>query len=181
MLAVLKRWSTPVFLTAALLTVGVSVPAMANDNSTQSTDPITQAGPATPQWSTNGQIFFQGPIPIGGWYSLTMNPDGHWNYSGNWKNTGYVPWSVSSVCVVRNTQGTAWVFQARANISGRSLFGGAVNRGWNRSGFNGVLKRDYRYAWTARCQTQANLDVAGLTGSLIKTVGYVKEIYTFVA
>ncbi|MEU7144273.1 hypothetical protein ABZ942_32850 [Nocardia sp. NPDC046473] len=81
------------------------------------------------------QIAFSGGIPIGGWASFALYPDGTYNFSGHMHDSGAPAYNCEAAVVIAVAGGNpAFVLPATGRVSG--LLGGSRNWNWNTSGSN---------------------------------------------
>ncbi|MGI5284365.1 hypothetical protein ACQEVF_13620 [Nonomuraea polychroma] len=130
----------------------------------------------------NRDVRFGGGIPVGGWTSLTLNRDGTYKWSGHVRDSGAPSYTHSSVCIVRFSSGTAFVFKSSGRLHG-TFESGSRNHDWNKQGHSQALAQTWRTSTGHRwnCQNSVTLSVAGLVDSVLKAVGTATKVISIVA
>ncbi|HLL33754.1 MAG TPA: hypothetical protein VK545_07650 [Streptomyces sp.] len=131
----------------------------------------------------NNRVTFGGGVPVGGWYSLSVFPSGSYSYSGHMHVSGAPSYNYAGVCVVRFTNGTAFVFKTSGRLHG-TFESGSRDHDWTRSGSRQSIRdawRDSGGGWNARCSNRVNIDLNALVNSTIQAVGYAAKVIAIVA
>ncbi len=131
-------------------------------------------------WSDN--VVFDGGTPVGGWVSLSVYPNGAYNFSGHFHDSGFTSYDVSVVWVLRTAEGTAFVFTDSGHVQG-TLGSGSRDHDWNVSGTNAAIGAAWPsiVAWNnSRWEARTSLDVGGMFNDLKSVVGGVSTVVTVV-
>ncbi|HEX4815227.1 MAG TPA: hypothetical protein VFV66_20990 [Nonomuraea sp.] len=130
----------------------------------------------------NRDVRFGGGIPVGGWTKLTLSSAGTYAWSGHLRDSGAPSFNHSSVCIVRFSSGTAFVFKSSGRMHG-TFESGSRNHDWNKQGSYQALAQAWRASETYRysCQDSVTLSVTGLVDTVFKTVGTAAKVISIVA
>lgn len=188
MVSFLKHRGTTALATALLAAGTVVGPAAAEAASAPSSGVPALAPAARPallpaQVVINRNVTFGGGVPVGGWYSLSVFPSGSYNYSGHMHDSGAPSYNFAGVCVVRFTNGTAFVFETGGRMHG-TFESGSRDYNWNTSGARQSIRDAWESSgggWNARCSNRVNVDVGALVDSTVQAVGYVAKVIAIVA
>jgi hypothetical protein len=189
MVSVLKRHGAVVAASALLAAGSIAAPTAA------AAAPASQPGdsapappkPSVPQKSSpiivNKNVTYGGGVPVGGWYSLSVYPSGSYNYSGHMHDSGAPSYNHASVCVVRFTNGTAFVFETAGRMHG-TFESGSRDYNWNKSGSNPAIRDAWKASgggWSYSCKTRVNINLGSLVDSAFQVVGYASKVIAIVA
>jgi hypothetical protein len=127
-----------------------------------------------------GPIVFGGGVPVGGWSNLTLSPDGTFDFTGHFHNSGFVGFDASVGWLLKSATGTAFTWAAGGSMGG---FGGDRDFNWNNSGKNAAIAD----AWddlSAGCwwewQAKSGLDLGGIIKELESVVGTIVQVIAVV-
>ncbi|MFD9474939.1 hypothetical protein [Streptomyces goshikiensis] len=184
---ILKRRGATALATALLAAGTIAGPtaaeaASAPSSSTATLAPRSPAVLPTGVIISNNNVTFNGGVPVGGWYSLSVFPSGSYSYSGHMHTSG-PSYNYSGVCVMRFNDGTAFVFQANGHMAG-TWEPGSRNYDWNSSGSRQSIRDAWQASnggWNVRCNKSVKLDVGSLVNSTVQAVGYVSKVIAIVA
>jgi|SRR5215471_1164177 len=144
--------------------------------------------PPPPKPHMDSLVLNTGPIgfdsaPVGGNCSLSLFPDGAYNFSGHFHDSGFPSYDVEFVWVVGSSKGTAFVFQHKGRLHGTTE-SGSRDENWNDSGQNKAIAD----AWDALSAGNAwhwnaavNCDLGQLVDAATKAVGVAAKVVTIVA
>ncbi|MEO3807945.1 hypothetical protein ABGB17_02970 [Sphaerisporangium sp. B11E5] len=134
---------------------------------------------ALPSIQASGQIVFGGGVPVGGWTTIALFPNGAFNYSGHFHVSGAPSYNVALTWVVTTRDGNpAFSLPIRGRVHG-TFEPGSRDFDWNHSGLNPALaaawpelSAGYRWQWNAG----ANIDIGALISTASRAIGVVGSI-----
>lgn len=143
--------------------------------------------PAVDRWNRSpqialqtGPIVFGGGVPVGGWSNLTLSPDGTFDFTGHFHNSGFVGFDASVGWVLKSATGTAFTWAAGGGMGG---LGGDRDFNWNNAGKNAAiadawddLSAGCSWAWRA----QAGIDFLNIIKELESVVGTIVQVIAVV-
>ena len=117
-----------------------------------------------------GPIVFDGGVPVGGYANGGLFPNGAWNFSGHFHNSGFPSYDVGMAVAVK-LRGVTFVLSIQGHVAG-TIGSGSRNFDWNTSGTNPALAQalpvqDYEWSWYAA----ADIDIGALIDSVKEAVG----------
>jgi hypothetical protein len=120
--------------------------------------------------------------PVGGWSSLSIWPNGSFNFSGHMHDSGAPSYNYGVVWVFSTSAGTAFVFKNPGRLHG-TFEPGSRDDDWNISGTNPAIANAWDdisagYHW--QCSAEVNMDLAQLVDSTVKTTGDVMTVIAVV-
>ncbi|KMS79386.1 MULTISPECIES: hypothetical protein [Streptomyces] len=187
MVSGLKRRGASAVATA-LLAAGTIVAPTAAEAAPAPSSGTAALAPGSPavlptQVILGRNVTFGGGVPVGGWYSLSVYPSGSYSYSGHMHDSGAPSYNFAGVCVVRFSNGTAFVFQTAGRMHG-TFESGSRDYNWSRSNTRRAIRdawRDSGGGWNARCTNKVNVNLGSLVDSTIQAVGYAAKVIAIVA
>jgi hypothetical protein len=135
--------------------------------------PAAPGAPAALQISQNWpSITFDNGVPVGGYESLVMNPDGSCTFSGHFHDSGFPDYDVSIAVVVRDSGGWGYVFSAQGSMQGTvaNLFSPNREYNWTTNATNqDVANRwaELSAGWTYQGSAQATADWGSMLQDLL--------------
>jgi len=130
----------------------------------------------------SGPVGFDGP-PVGGSSNVSLFPDGSYNFSGHFHDSGFPSYDIDFVWVVATSKGTAFVFEHKGRLHGTTE-SGSRDENWNDAGKNGAiaaawddLAAGYAWQWNAA----VNADLGQMVDAATKAVGSVSKVVDIVA
>jgi hypothetical protein len=120
--------------------------------------------------------------PVGGWSSLSIWPNGAFNFSGHMHDSGAPSYDYGVVWVFSSLSGTAFVFANKGRLHG-TFEAGSRDDDWNQSGTNSVIADAWDdisagYHW--QCSAEVNMDLGQLIDSMVKATGDVMKVVAVV-
>ncbi|MFI6597569.1 hypothetical protein ACIBHX_15040 [Nonomuraea sp. NPDC050536] len=122
----------------------------------------------------SGQIVFGGGVPVGGWTSIALFPNGAYNMSGHMHVSGAPSYNVAVTWIVTTCDGNpSFSLTAQGRVHG-TFESGSRDFNWNTSGTNPALAAAwpelsgcYRWQWKAG----ANIDIGAMINSAAQAIG----------
>jgi hypothetical protein len=130
-----------------------------------------------------GYITFDGGVPVGGYANAGVFPNGAFNFSGHFHDSGFPGYNVGCVIVIRLSD-VAFVLPPFGGSVGGTLGGGSRDVNWNVAGTNPTITpawptTDDGYDWSFNAS--ANIDIQRLIDSCVKVIGTVGTVVVLVA
>jgi hypothetical protein len=115
--------------------------------------------------------------PVGGQASLSLWPDGRYQFSGHMHDSGAPSYDYSVVWVIAGSQGTAFVFKRSGHLHG--VLPGSRDDDWGDSETNQAIADAWAelsaaYRWNL--SANVNADIGELVDAATKTVGAVTKV-----
>jgi hypothetical protein len=115
--------------------------------------------------------------PVGGWASLSLWPDGRYQFSGHLHDSGAPNYDYGVVWLLLGSRGTAFVFKRTGTLHG--VLPGSRNDDWNDSNTNASIVNAWAelsasYHWTL--SAEVNADIGALVDAATRAVGQVSKI-----
>jgi len=122
-----------------------------------------------------GPIVFDGGVPVGGYANGGLFPNGAWNFSGHFHDSGFPSYDVGMAVAVR-LGGVTFVLSIQGHVAG-TIGSGSRDFDWNTSGTNPALAQalpvdDYEWSWNAA----ADISIGDLIDSVTGAVGAAVKI-----
>jgi hypothetical protein len=128
-----------------------------------------------------GPIVFGGGVPVGGWAYLTVFPDGRYNFSGHFHDSGFPNYNANIVWALRSASGTVFTFSQSVSLGG--TLGGSRDGNWNLSGTNAAITsgwNDLLAGWNSQWRADASIDLGGLWNSIKGAIGTIAQVIAVV-
>jgi hypothetical protein len=138
--------------------------------------------PHLPNIIVNTSLTFDDPIPVNCSASLTLFPDGAYNFSGHFHDSGAPSYDAALVLVVASTAGTAFVFKHTGRLHG-TFEPGSRDDDWNDAAVNAAIADawdDLSVGYHWQCTASVNMDLQQLIDAAVKGVGTVTKIVAIV-
>jgi len=121
--------------------------------------------------------------PVGGWSSLSLWPDGRYQFSGHLHDSGGPSYDYSVVWVVSSSAGTAFLFTRSGHLHG-TFEHGSRDDDWSESAPNGAFANAWSdlsrgYQW--ECRAAVDSDLQQLVDALTKSANAAAKVITIVA
>jgi len=126
------------------------------------------------------RINFDNGVPVGGWANLTIYPNGNYNFSGHFHDSGATSYNVGLVMAVRNpATNTVFTFSDTGHVAG-TFEPGSRDHDFNQSGnnpaiqsaWNDLMEYGYGWGWNSR----ASWDLMGMLNQIKTYIGYVQTV-----
>jgi hypothetical protein len=122
--------------------------------------------------------------PVGGSASLSVWPDGRYQFSGHLHDSGGPSYDYGVVFVLAGSAGTAFVFKRKGHLGGTMPGSGSRDDDWGDSDTNQAIKDAWMelsagYQW--RLTAEVNADLGELVDAATKTVGAVTKVIEIAA
>ncbi len=122
--------------------------------------------------------------PVGGSASLSLWPDGRYQFSGHMHDSGAPSYDYGVVFVLAGSKGTAFVFKKQGHLGGTLPGSGSRDDDWGDSDTNAAIADAWAelsagYQW--RLTAEVNADLGELVDSATKTVGAVTKVIEIAA
>ncbi|MCX4996754.1 hypothetical protein OG739_29065 [Streptomyces longwoodensis] len=185
MVSILERRGVTAVLSALLAAGTLTVPATAEAATPRAAGAAVADPAVLPMQGVvlGRNVTFGGGVPVGGWYSLSVFPSGTYSYSGHMHVSGAPSYTFAGVCVVRFTNGTAFVFQTSGRLHG-TFESGSRDHNWSTSGSRQSIRDAWKNSgggWNARCSNRVDIDLGALVNSTVQAVGYAARVIAIVA
>lgn len=131
----------------------------------------------------SGPINFGGGVPVGGWANLSVFPDGNYNFSGHFHDSGATSYDVNVVWGLRSSDGSVFVFTAAGRVHG-TFESGSRNFDWNHAGNYPAMASDWAAlssGWSARWSSHTSLNVGGSLEDVKNGLGAAGAVVAIVA
>jgi len=118
-----------------------------------------------------GGIIFDGGVPVGGWANGGLFPNGAWNFSGHFHDSGFPGFDVAMAVAV-NLRGVIFVLPITGHVGG-TIGGGSRDFDWNESGTNPALAQALPvqdYEWTWKAATNVDIDFPDFFRDFIRSI-----------
>jgi len=133
--------------------------------------------------SWHSQYTFDNGVPVGGYSTLKMYPDGSYQFSGHFRDSGFPSYDVALVCAVKAVNsGTTFTFTQSGHLHG-TIEPGSRDYDWNVSGHNGVIKNEWQNLqkqWVYRCEAKVGISIAALVNIVKQVIGAISTIIAVV-
>jgi hypothetical protein len=145
-------------------------------------NPLDQPPPLPPQPVVIGwnPITFPSGTPVGGWATITIKPDGSWNFAGLFHDSGFPSYSDQIAVIVTGANGTAFSFEHSGEVGG--TLGGSRDDPWNESGNNPALRDNFAAlaggGWQGRASV--NWDLGQLLDEVKQAAGVIGAVIAIV-
>jgi hypothetical protein len=130
----------------------------------------------------SGTITFGGGVPVGGGATLTLFPNGDYEFSGYFHDSGATSYDVSMLWAVKSVTDTALAFNTTGRVHG-TFEPGSRDYNWNLSGTNIAIAGEWdalSVQYTTRWTANATLDISILWRTIKNVIGEVTEVVTIV-
>lgn len=127
-------------------------------------------------------IVFGGGVPVGGWSNLSAHPDGSYDFSGHFHDSGAASYNVSIVWVLNSSAGTAFTFATSGEGHG-TFEPGSRDYDWDVPGNNAALAAawdDLSAGYVSKATASASIDIAGLWSEIKTAVGVIEQVVAVV-
>ena len=127
-------------------------------------------------------ITFDNGVPVGGSSNLSLFPDGAFNFSGSFRDSGAPSYNDAIVWVIASSAGSSFVFQHSGRLHG-TFESGSRDDIWNDSGTNAALAdawNDISAGYNCHWQAGVNMDLGQLVDAAMQAVGAVGKVITVV-
>ncbi|MEH2325231.1 MAG: hypothetical protein V7K32_17055 [Nostoc sp.] len=132
-----------------------------------------------------GYLTFNNGIPVGGYSHLSLFPDGNYNFTGHYHDSGVPSYNTELVFALKdNVGGSIFVFPHQGRVHGWEP--GSRNDDWNISGNNPVLADAWKglsSSYSSSVEYGVNLNIDGIGGLIdlaSKAVGLVGAVIAIV-
>jgi hypothetical protein len=106
--------------------------------------------------------------------SLVLYENGDFGFSGDFRNTDFVPYDISLAWVVSSRSGVALTFRMKAKISNANPFGHAATHNWGINGNNPNLAQHWNDLVDAdrigMCEAAVKFNLDSLIDSIVKEI-----------
>jgi len=124
----------------------------------------------------NHDINFE-DAPVGGWSSLSLWPDGRYQFSGHLHDSGFPSYDYGVVWLLAGSAGTAFVFKHQGHVHGD--LPGSRDDDWSDSDTNQAIADAWNelsaaYRWKLSAEVDA--DLGELVDATAKAVGNVAKV-----
>jgi hypothetical protein len=129
-----------------------------------------------------GPIVFDNGVPVGGWAYLKAFPDGSYNFTGHFHDSGATSYTVNIVWVLNSSTGTAFTFATSGQVHG-TFDAGSRDYDWNIQGNNAALVDawdDLSAGFAQQWKASASLDIAGIWNDIKTAVGAIAQVVAIV-
>ena len=129
-----------------------------------------------------GPIVFGGGVPVGGWANMSVFPDGYYNFSGHFHDSGFVGYTANIVWALKSSSGTVFLFSQSTNLGG-TVGGGSRDASWNISGTNVLIAsgwNDLWAGWSYKWDASANIDLGSIWNAVKGAIGTIGQVVAVV-
>jgi hypothetical protein len=140
---------------------------------------LTADAPVLLNWPA---IFTTDSIPVDGFATVRVWPDGSYQFQGNFHDTGFPSYDDGIVFVLRASSGRVYQFSHTGHMAG-TLESGSRDNSWTDSGTNPDIAAHWGelaagFTWDARAN--ASLDIGSLWNDLKTAIGAIGEVVAVV-
>ena len=131
-------------------------------------------------------LTFDNGVALGGWATLTVYGNGQYEFSGDYHDSGLLPYTVNTVVAFRAGDGTVFTFTDSGTANGhyQTIFGGSNDHSWDVTGTNPQIQADWanvqQLGSTAQLQNSASLNIGTIFNDIMTVIGYVKTVVSVV-
>jgi hypothetical protein len=130
--------------------------------------------PPPPPWVANWNPITFSNAPVGGWATVTIYPDGNWNFSGGLHDSGFPSFSDQVAYIFTASNGAAFSFSRSGEMYG-TLQSGSRDDNWTLSS-NGTPNAALAEAFGALNGWHASASVNWDPGALLKAVEQAAQV-----
>jgi len=132
----------------------------------------------------SGPITFSGGVPVGGWANVSLFPDGSYNLTGSFHDSGFTDYNVSVLWVLRSSIGQAFTFAASGHVCGTDPFcTDPRDFPINNAGTNPAIVdawADLSAYYSSHWSAQTSLDIGTLWNGAKSSIGTIESVVSVV-